>query len=285
MKLRQPILMAVLGLAAVCLLSSCMEMAIRSENWKSLALYGKVIDQYGNPVAGATVRGAIGINVSMVESGGRFVYTQTDAQGCFHFLHIHGAGIGIWPQKEGFYYNLKIPWQRPVDYQPDPRNPIIFQIWKIRGAENLVQSSLRTSLTPAGSAKSFKIASGAPANDGDLKITFMRTGDEDRPGLVHRFNWNIKIEVPDGGLIKEDDAYPFWAPDKGYQAIFEVIMTSNSPSWQSQVNQNFYIKNSSGKYGTMSLDVYSLSRPPEVHASFTMNPSGSQNLEPSAFPE
>ena len=71
----------------------------------------------------------------MVESGGEFRYTKTDSQGCFHFLHIRGAGIGILPQKEGYFYNQRLLSGRPKDYSPDPSNPLIFTMWKIHGPE------------------------------------------------------------------------------------------------------------------------------------------------------
>ena len=283
MKLRKILLLAS-AFAVAGLLSSCMQLSIRSENWKSLDIYGKVLDQYGNPVSNATVRGAIGLNISMVESGGKFIYTQTDVKGCFHFLHIHGAGIGIWPQKSGYYYNLKIPWQRPSNYEPDPASPIVFRMWKIRGAEPLVNSGIDSKLTKDETAQGFDIESGNKSDDGDFKISFHRAPDENKPGLVHPFDWRFKIEIPNGGLMPENDPYPFWAPDAGYQPSFELAVSSNSPSWQSQYSQSFYIKTASGKYGVLQFDISSAYRPPHFHANFILNPSGSQNLEPGTFP-
>jgi hypothetical protein len=254
--------------------------AIQEENQKSLDLYGKVVDQYGTPVVGAKVRGSIGINVSMVESGGEVRYTQTDAQGCFNFTGIQGAGIGIWPQKEGYFYNLKIPWQRPVDYQPDPNNPLVFTMWRIKGNEQLANTSITADLPNDGSSVVFDSNTGNRSETGDLKITFERTPKDMRTGLVHPFDWQFKIELMNGGLIQENDYYPYWSPDNGYQPSFNVAFSANSVPWQNQFGQNFYIKNSTGKYGLMSLTVYSASTPPQAQINITFNPSGSQNLEP-----
>ena len=253
---------------------------IQEENQKSLDLYGKVVDQYGAPVVDAKVRGGIGINVSMAQSGGEIRYTQTDAQGCFNFVGIHGAGIGIWPQKEGYFYNLKIPWQRPQDYYPDPNSPLVFTMWKIRGNEPLSHTSINAELSSDGSTFVFDSNTGNQSESGDMKITFARAPEKVSAGLVHPFDWQFKIEIVNGGLVQENDFYPFWSPDSGYQPSFEINFKSKSVPWQNQFVQNFYIKNSSGKYGLMSLTVYSASTPPQALVNITFNPSGSQNLEP-----
>jgi hypothetical protein len=249
------------------------------ENKKSLDIYGKVVDQYGNPVAGARVRGGIGFNVSFVKSGGEYRYTETDFDGRFQFLGIHGVGIGIWPQKEGYFYNLKQPSQRPDNYQPDPNNPVVFKMWKLRGAEPLVSSSIDAKIPHDGTSVNFDMATGKESADGNLRISLVRSPSEVRRS-GHTFDWALKIEMLQGGLVAENDAYPYWAPDSGYMSTFEISMSSNNPTWFSKLAQSFYIKNAQGQYGRMQAIVYSALTPARAKIDFTVNPSGSQNLEP-----
>ena len=280
MKIRKHLLCVVFTVIVASLLSSCTEMTIWSENWKSLDIYGKVVDQYGDPVVAAKVEGSILLNVSLVKSGGETHFTQTDSQGFFNFLGIHGVKIGVLPQKDGYYYNPKLSSQRPPNYSPDPNNPVVFPMWKIRGTEPLVRSAINADLSPEGKTVILDTTTGKQTPDGDLRITFFRFPLEIKPGLVHPYDWRFKIEMVNGGLAQESDPYPYWAPESGYQALFGFEMNSNSNPWQNQFEQNFYIKNSNGRYGLMKFLVYSASKQPQVQINFTINPSGSQNLEP-----
>ncbi len=256
-----------------------MQAVILEENKKSLDIYGKVVDQYGNPVSGAKVQGSIGVNVSFVESGGEFRYTETDSQGLFNFLGIHGTGIGISPQKEGYFYNQRILPGRPKDYSPDPNNPLVFTMWKIHGPELLVNSGIDAKILHDGSATTFDIATGKETVDGDLRVTLSRFPLEVKRSR-NRFDWAVKIEMLRGGLVEEKDPYPYWAPQNGYAPSFEFNVSSNSVPWQNKLEQDFYIKNSQGRYGKMKFGIYSALTPARLQINFTINPSGSQNLEP-----
>jgi hypothetical protein len=256
-----------------------MEISMRSENWKSLDIYGKVIDQNGIPVSGAKVEASIGLNVSMVESGGEYKYTKTDSQGLFSFLGIHGAGAGITPQKEGYFYNQRLLPGRPKDYVPDPNNPLVFTMWKIHGAEPLVASDIDAKITPEGNAIAFDIGTGKESDNGNLRVTLLRSPLEVQRG---KFNWSAKIQIINGGLVEENDPYPYLAPENGYQPLFEFNVSSNDVPWHPYLDEAFYVKNSQGQYGLMKLHINSSVTPARFTASFTINPSGSQNLEPSS---
>jgi hypothetical protein len=250
-----------------------------NENKKPLDIYGKIVDQYGAPVSGAKVRGSIGLNVSFVKSGGEYHYTETDSDGRFQFLGIHGVGIGIWPQKEGYFYNLKQPSQRPDDYKPDPNNPIVFKMWKLNGAEPVVSSSIDAKIPYDGSTVVFDIATGKESPEGDFRLALSRTPLEVRRGR-DRYNWTVKIEIAHGGFIEESDFYPYWAPESGYEPYLEFNISSNAVPWTYNLEKNFYIKNSKGLFGVMQLGVYPDLTPARLKVNFTVNPSGSQNLEP-----
>src|SRR5581483_9628808 len=54
--------------------------------------------------------------------------------------------VGIWPQKEGYLYDLKLPSRRPDNYQADPNNPVVFTMWKIRGAEPIIHTKFQSTV-------------------------------------------------------------------------------------------------------------------------------------------
>jgi hypothetical protein len=254
---------------------------LMEQNRKSLDMYGKVVDQYGQPVVGAKVEGGILLNVSLVSSGSERHYTVTDTQGCFSFIGIHGVGLGIYPQKEGYMYNFRLPSQRPDNYQPDPNNPIVFNMWKIKGAEPLENRSINSEIPCDGTPAVFDTTTGNESSSGDLRVALLRS-----PLQVRRsgqgFDWSAKIEMLHGGLIEEDAPYPYWAPESGYEPFFQINMSSNNVSWFSKLTRDFYIKNGRGQYGRMLVTVYSALTPARIKCDFIINPSGSQNLEPAS---
>ena len=108
------------------------------ENKASMDTYGKVVDQNGQPVAEAEVQASIDKGVNLIDAVSEEHQTKTDAQGLFHFLGLHGQGMGIRLQKEGYSYDANLPSERPANYLPVPNNPLVFTMWKLRGAEPLV---------------------------------------------------------------------------------------------------------------------------------------------------
>jgi hypothetical protein len=275
--------------AAVAVNTQSYAQAVRaimeSENAKSLDLYGVVVDQHGESVGGAKIRGAIGYNNGPVSSSGEFRYTETDSEGRFNFLGIRGAGIGIWPTKDGYYYNPKLPsTTRPDDYAPDPNNPLKFVMWKLKGAEPMKQTSFESRIPYDGTSAGFDLQTGKKTTDrsGELQVSLSRHPRQIAPGLLRPYDWQVKISIVNGGIIEEEDLYPYQAKGDGYQTFFETSMSSNSVPWQAEFRRNFYIRNAQGQYGLMQVEISTSSKRPDtgIKVEVSINPSGSQNLEP-----
>jgi hypothetical protein len=254
------------------------------ENKKSLDLYGLVVDQYGEPVVGARVRGSIGYNISMVQSGGEFRYAETDSQGRFNFLGIHGAGIGLWPEKTGYYYNPKLPsTTRPNDYLPDSNNPLVIKMWKLKGAQPLEHAVFESRIPYDGTSVCFDLRTGKKlaTTDEGLRIALLRSPLQIAPGLLHPYDWRATVEIANGGIIEANDTYPYWAPETGYQRLFETGVSSNDVPWQAELRRSFYIKNAQGHHGLIRIELPTSSKRPDtgIKVETWINPSGSQNLE------
>jgi hypothetical protein len=154
-------------------------------------------------------------------------------------------------------------------------------MWKLRGAERLIGQSIGAKIPYDGTPATFDMTTGKENATGDLRITLTRT-----PLSVKRsgqgFDWAVKIEMLRGGLMVESDPYPYWAPQGGYKTSFDYNISSNALPWYSTISQDFYIQNAQGQYGRMRASVYSAVTPARFECNFLVNPSGSQNLEPSS---
>jgi len=250
-------------------------------NKKPQDLYAKVIDQYGNPVASASVAGELVLNDGTY--GGVQVKkhnTATDVNGLFEFTDLHGAGFSVRINKEGYKLGDRGEgYKSPASGNSSPTDRAIFTMWKLRGAEPLTHSDIRAKIPHDGTAVAFDMMTGKVSPNGDFRVTLSQFPLEIKTGR-ERFDWAARIEILNGGMIEEKDAYPFWAPENGYQPSFDFITSSNAIDWIPILKKNFYIKTAQGQYGLMKFAIYPGRSPTGLEVNFTLNPSGSQNLEP-----
>jgi hypothetical protein len=259
----------------VGLIGSMMALA----NSKSLEFYGKIIDQDGNPVGGVNVDAGVGLILDAAHSGGKDFYTESDPDGNFSFVGIRGAGVGFTLTKEGYTYNRRLASSnRPNDYIPNPQKPVIFTIWKLRGAESMVHTTIRESgLACDGTPREFDLMTGhrdtggfvAELNRNPLNI------DGGKP-----FDWTLTLKVTGGGLIAITDAYPNEAPSDGYQATVEIIMHANDSQWTPELARSYYVFDGKN-YGRVTINIVANYQPPPTLFDIDayINPSGSRNLE------
>jgi hypothetical protein len=151
-------------------------------------------------------------------------------------------------------------------------------MWKLRGAEPIKCVTVESHIPFDGTPIGFDTTTGKENPNGDLQVTLSRLPLQVRRS-GQKFDWGIRIKILHGGLVAEDDAYPYWAPINGYQPFFEYNISSNDIPWHSTLTQNFYIKNSQGQFGRMQMDAYASVTPSGIKFDLWMNPSGSQNLE------
>lgn len=154
-------------------------------------------------------------------------------------------------------------------------------MWKLRGSEPLINSGINAKIPHDGTPVTFDIASGKASAGGNFRVTLSQYPLEVKRGW-DRFDWSVKLEILNGGLKEENDEYPFWAPTNGYLPSFEFSESTNAVKWLGGLQKTFYIKTAQGQYGLMKLGVYPGRSPTGIEVSFTINPSGSQNLEPPA---
>jgi len=247
-----------------------------------LDIYGKVIDQNGQPVAGAKVRGDLEFEMADdVEHD-----TKTDVQGRFHFLGLHGQGLGISVEKAGYEFNLNMKFAvfRPSHYLPDPDNPLIVRMWKLRGGEPLMHTQIYSSVSCDGSTQRFDLLSNQQKNTGDLVVMLTRNPLTLNSRNRHKsFDWSVTLAITNGGLLEStNQPYPYEAPAEGYQPSITFNFPTNMAGWQYELKRDYYFKSQDGKaYGRMTIDIdASRPQPPTYfNADIWVNPGGSRNLE------
>jgi len=242
----------------------------------SMDIYGKVVDQDGQPVIGAKVRGDVGQNIADFASN----YTTTDGQGRFNFHGLHGNSLYLLPQKDGYEYDSRLPSQRPGDYLPDQNNPMVFTMWKRHGAEPMTRSKINSDVPCDGSIAGFNLLNGKKTPDGDLIIKLTRNPiniDRSKP-----FDWSVTLEITNGGLQAVTNLYPNEAPAEGYQPAITLNFPTNMAGWKSEFQRAYYFKSKGGQvYGRIAVHILADRPQPPTYfdAEIYANPAGSRNLE------
>lgn len=265
--------------APVQIMEKTPQQIIAEKNNQPQDLYGKVIDQYEQPVIDADVSATLIIETDDGFKTKSFT-SQTDANGLFQFTEIRGADLNVKIKKDGYKLGDKGEgYQGPIGGISNPNNRAIYTMWKIRGAEPLIGSSIDVKIPHDGTPATFEMATGKESPNGDFRVTLSQYPLDVQKGW-ERFDWSVKVEILNGGLVEENDSYPFWAPTDGYQPSFEFNESTNAVKWLGGLQKTFYIKTGQGQYGLMQLKIFPGRSPTGLEVNFTINPSGSQNLEP-----
>ena len=153
-------------------------------------------------------------------------------------------------------------------------------MWKLRGPEPMIHTEFDSRVPYDGTSAMFDFVTSKKIPNGDLRVTLLRNPLQIQRGR-DKFDWTVKIEMIGGGLLPENDLYPNWAPDSGYQSTFEVRERATDVPWAQDMSQNFYFKNSRDQYGRLFIGLSTDSMRPDTGISIQawINPSGSQNLE------
>jgi hypothetical protein len=271
--------------------TEALERFVESRN-KPIDFYGQFIDQNSNPIAGVDVT----INVEQVTMPvGSFqgyvdskyipVAKTTDADGRFEIHNETGEnfGFGIAP-KDGYQLSPSAP-RGPGRSASSYENPIIFRMWKEanKNKESLIGGSHVFGID-SGKIYTLNLITGKKFEgtaEGDLLVSITRPADA-KPRT--NFPWSFSIEAVQGGFVEADpsDEFMYIAPDSGYQPKIEMQFDPNDPAWTGIIKKRFFIRSRDGQiYGRAQIEIDSIYN---VHSAvqidYTVNPNGSQNLQP-----
>lgn len=226
-----------------------------------IAFYGKLEDQFGNAVSGAQVAASVRIYNGVQSTVDRFA-TMSDGNGYFQINHGNGESLSVVPSKTGYVramsstsYNYS--YMYPDHFTPDPNNPTVIKMWKLQGAEQLVDISKEYKLPFTNTPIFFDlVAGGVVPIGGDLQVVITRTSgplSKKNPG-----DWSIDLKSISGGIIESDfrtSQITFEAPTDGYQDNYLVQMNHDDPAWYDNIHKVFFLKSRGGQvYAKFNLD-------------------------------
>jgi hypothetical protein len=256
-----------------------------------LDFYGRVVDENGNGVAGATVQVSAS-QFNILKAADMFVEAkkmtlQTDPRGNFSVTGLRGYSLVIHVEKEGYFTSSKNPsgfgyvGAPKQNFRGNPQEPVIFQLRRERGAEALVHPRGKGYAIPRDGTPVFVDLLAGTTNMAvtDLKIqAWTSDGIKDEK---YRYDWRARFEVIDGGLQETRGEFDFMAPEDGYEAVYEMdFPRSRGKDWRSDVAKNFFIISRNGQvYGRIHLRMIA-GGDHFCWIEAWLNPSGSRNLEP-----
>ena len=240
--------------------------------------YGRVVDQYGHPVEGATALGTL-LWRTGIDTGEKREqhFAQSDKAGDFQFTGYHADRLAVAVKKDG--YDMGVG--DGIYEAPNAANKTsstaraVFHMWKFRGLEPLFTSKFEVRMVGDGTPTRLDPSTGR-RDSGELVVSYRRTPEDPKPGKA--YDGAITLEMRNGGLIETTDPYPYDAPVAGYQPSV-VFVISESAKKSGEAHGQYYFFDGQ-RYGLV--DFYFDAG--YVRSSFLKlrcveNPSGSRNLE------
>jgi hypothetical protein len=254
-----------------------------------IIFYGRLEDQFSNPVAGAEITGTTAINNGTQVGANRVVVTS-DNNGFFQLNAGNGESLGIMPRKTGYapattgtefnYSHLAAGY-----YVPDPNSPTVIKMWKLQGAEPLVGINQHYKLPYTSTPINFDLLAGKIVPEGgDIQLTVNRAA-----GVIsgrNRLDWGVQVAAVNGGVMDSggQERVTYAAPEDGYQPSMTFMFSTNAPyKWFGGFRQGFFVESRSGQvYSKVGLS-FNINNAADGLMSVTFsgvaNANGSRNWE------
>jgi len=216
-----------------------------------IEFYGRLEDQFGNAVGNAQIKFEVPFNNGHAVGVQRDT-TVADGNGLFIISGYKGKSLSVVPVKSGYalaslngggiYSYL---WSDSQRAHPNRNNPTVIKMWKLQGAEPLVNISKEYKLPFTSAPIVFDLVAGKIVpSGGDLKITVKRPSgeiSERNPQL-----WGIDVEVIGGGFIEtsmQEWRVTYFASVDGYQSSGTFTNNNGIDS----VNEILFVKSRDGQ--------------------------------------
>jgi hypothetical protein len=257
-------------------------------NHKPIEFYGKVVDQGGAPLANVLVHASV-IHNNGITAGLQKAQTTTNVAGLFSIQGMQGRTLGIGLEKQGYEYGGEHgPFQftefvpETERYHPDSKNPVVFVMRKLQGAEPMVFFERKAFDLPADGvpvqidlATAKKVSSG-----GDLTFSLVHPLAP-RGQWLERYPWEVQISA--AGLSESTEKLMYLAPEAGYVSKLLYGEKGDEADERRQLQRSFYVRISNNCFARVKMDLHTQtnpSYPSYVVLTWWLNPSpGHRNLE------
>lgn len=223
--------------------------------WKMpIEFYGKVVDQFGQPVADATV-----VLSWTVVGGGKEMRETTGSDGRFALTGENGKRMtvdimkqGYLPTRQSFQSFEYAEFFNELFYAPDMNQPVVFRMQKLIGAEPVYVFSFSGKTTPDGPALWLNVGKGKFEPTGDFSFAVSLGEKKNRIGQEYA----VIVQTWNGAMLAAtNEEFPFLAPEEGYQSTLTLAQPASDPNYQQQKNLKFYAKLPGGRYAFVGLEV------------------------------
>jgi hypothetical protein len=224
-------------------------------------LYGKLVDQMGNPVADVPVFFTASANTRfqlpiLLANDGEttwLVHGTTTKDGTFRISA--GWGQVLYPGRSGDlgYLNGNTPGPfefgrnaHERNFHGDPNHPVMF-IWWNDSFKRIISRDVTAQVGHDLYTLSYRSGRVSPYGIGDENLHFRIVrpgGNPPRP-----YDWSIEIRSVyqlHGELAEANGALKPEAPEKGYVHELLYTMKANDPHWSPQMTKRFYTRGQTG---------------------------------------
>lgn len=262
----------------------------------SIQLYGKVVDQHGDPVPGATVR-LFPVDAPFGDDSKSKMTMVSDKDGRFSVKGLHGFSLGVQVSKEGYLHLSPLGGpssSASISYAhgakrgkrcSHPETPLVLQLHKVGPIEPMVYvKEKRWRLPVDGSLR--LVALDSEGGRGEHQIEFRFNSDWSKLPMDNEinsklFDWSFEARIPGGGFVWNDSDYNFEAPESGYKESIRYDYPASLPrdKWKRFQNGRYFVIFPDGSHARIRLDIDGASdRRPLAMTSWLSLKPGSRNL-------
>lgn len=245
-----------------------------------ISFFGKVVDEDGRPIQGASVQYVIADR--LYESGNSFSGVS-GADGRFSISGLRGATLGVAVRKSGFHFidgqssrtfAFGVPADSTRNAPPKESDPAVFVLRKMGESQPLLHVKARQiDLPKDGTPTKIDIETGR-VGKGILEVQSFVGNTDAKP-----YPWKLKITVKKGGVVEKNDGFDFQAPSDGYRESVEIEMKAEEKNWVSRKEGEYFVRSSGGQFARIKLKYYAGKRNFLVIESFLNPVSGQRSLE------
>lgn len=261
-----------------------------------IELYGKVVDQNGDPVPDANVS-LIPFDNPEGEASRTKVTIASGPNGEFSIKGLKGSGIGVSVTKTGHLTFPASEEGRPASTKvleyglledkgsrfKDPTKPTVFTLYKLGPMEPLVYfDDQRWRLQVDGTPRFVSLDTKNGTGPHQIEFRFTSNWNQlpnENASNFKRFDWKLEARIPNGGFVSNKSDYTFDAPESGYNETIVIDYPKDHTKWEKTVNRRYFVKFADGTYGRIRFSIDGDSdRSPLLLTSWMNLKPGSRNL-------
>jgi len=261
-----------------------------------IELYGKVIDQFGDPVPGASIT-LTPTDAPFGDGSRSRTVIYSDSRGEFSVKGLKGAFMGVRAEKDDY---MDIPRlggpasSATLEYSGDaqtgkkhsrPSTPLILTLHKVGDTDPIVYVERKGWRLPVDGTPR-RIALDSEDGTGSHEIEFRFWGEWNQLPKTNEmygklYNWTFEARIPGGGFIWNDGDFNFEAPESGYKEMIRYHFPADLPreKWKRVQHGRYFVRFADGTHARIEFDIdgKSVVSPLRMASWMSLKP-GSRNL-------